>query len=130
MATDADHAALSVGRLLDAVDALLSEQAMVLQTERYDAFLALQERTQPLVTRIAELMGTQAANGIHPALKQRGLGVLQRMNDLEALVADHRRCVSRELGTLSASLARTQRLHPVYRSHGGRQPQTNLLAHA
>jgi hypothetical protein len=96
-------------RLADSLEDLVTQEAVLLRAADYPGVIALQERSAPLVARLAEL-----AAGASPALHSRVRDIVRlRAQSMVRFEADVAR-VRGELAALQTSERQVARVGPAY----------------
>ena len=115
-----ESAQQTVSRLLGALETLTEEERHLLETGAYPEAIAVQERSRPLVDKIAELM---LIPGLASSLEQ---SVQMRAQDmLSAQLAQIKKLdqqmekTRQQLQEIHSAQSRAQRVRPIYRSPYG-----------
>ena len=103
--------AQTFARLLTALEDLLTQEAVLLQVADYPGVLALQQRSAPLVDRLASLAAHADA-----AVRRRVAAVVARRAEAMELLAAEITRTRVELSDMQASQHRAARIAPVYGS--------------
>lgn len=107
----------TIGRLLVALETLTREEEHLFEIGQYVESTAVQERSMPLVRRIAELlMGPNVAQTLDPALQVRIQTLLQNRRTHYDRLSAQLEITRKDLEKIEAAQARVRKLRPVYRT--------------
>ena len=107
----------TVDRLLGALESLTEEEHHLLETGAFTEALAIQERSRPLVDKIAELMLTPGvAHSLAPSVQMRAQDMLSAQLAQIRKLGDQMEKTRQQLNVVTAAQSRAQRFRPVYRS--------------
>jgi hypothetical protein len=104
-------AAQTLHRLLGALEDLVSQEEILLGAADYAGLCAAQDRSAPLVVRLADL-----AAQADTAAQERVAGVVARRTRIIGLLGTDIARARAELSEMAASQHRAARIAPVYRS--------------
>jgi hypothetical protein len=106
----------TIGRLLTAVEALTREEEFLFEQGQYVESTAVQQRSMPLVRKIAELLvGPNIAQTLEPGLQTRIQTLLQNRQSHYDHLSARLEATQQELDKISAAQALARRMRPVYR---------------
>lgn len=100
-------------RLLGALEELAQQERFLLDSGAVDQALAVQEREQPLLQKLAEMLERSDAVST-PALRARGQALLAAQTAQIERLASQKRAIQAELQQLRAAQTRVQQLRPAY----------------
>jgi len=114
----------AITRLLTALEALTQEEEHLFAKGRYTESTAVQQRSMPLVRKIAELLvGPNVAQTLAPDLQVRIQTLLKNRQTHYDRLTVQLDVTQKELEKINTAQARTKRMRPVYR-----QPATASFA--
>jgi hypothetical protein len=117
----------TIGRLLTALEVLTREEEHLFESGLYVESTAVQQRSMPLVRKIAELLvGPNVAQSLDQDLQQRLQTLLKnRQAHYERLTAQLE-ATQKELEKIALAQARAKKIRPAYSSAdgSGASPQT------
>jgi len=107
----------TVDRLLGALEILTEEERHLLETGAFTEAIAIQERSRPLVDKIAELMLTPGlANSLEPSVQMRAQDMLSaQLAQIRKLDVEMEK-TRQQLRVIHSAQSRAQRIRPIYRS--------------
>lgn len=106
----------TIGRLLTAVEALTREEEFLFDQGQYVESTSVQQRSMPLVRKIAELLvGPNVAQTLDPAVQTRLQSLLQNRREHYDRLSSRLEATQQELDKISAAQALARRMRPVYR---------------
>lgn len=107
----------TIARLLTALETLTQEEDQLFENGRYVESTAVQQRTMPLVRKIAELLvGPNVAQTLEAGLQVRLHELLKSRNAHYARLTACLEKTQQELDKIATAQARAKRLRPVYRA--------------
>jgi Skp family chaperone for outer membrane proteins len=105
----------TIGRLLTALETLTREEEHLFDHGLYAESTAVQQRSMPLVRKIAELLvGPNVAQSLEPAVQTRIQTLLQNRRAHYDRLSAQLEATQKELEKINAAQARARRLRPVY----------------
>jgi hypothetical protein len=106
-----------ISRLLTALETLTSEEEHLFEEGHYVESTAVQQRSMPLVHKIAELLvGTNTAQTLAPALQGRIQTLLKSRQTHYDRLSAQLEITRKALEKIDAAQIRARRLRPVYRA--------------
>ncbi len=106
----------TIGRLLAAVETLTHEEEHLFEQGLFVESTAVQQRSMPLVRRIAELLvGPNVAQTLDPAIQARIQTLLKNRQSHYEHLSARLEATQQELDKITAAQALTRRMRPVYR---------------
>ena len=107
----------TIGRLLTALETLTREEEHLFETGLYAESTAVQQRSMPLVHKIAELlMGPNVAQTLDSALQVRIQTLLQNRRTHYDRLSAQLEVTRQELEKINVAQIRARRLRPAYRT--------------
>jgi uncharacterized protein YdbL (DUF1318 family) len=105
----------TIGRLLTALETLTSEEEHLFESGLYAESTNVQQRSMPLVRKIAELLvGPNVAQTLSPDLQSRIQTLLENRRAHYERLSAQLELTQQELEKIAAAQARARRLRPVY----------------
>jgi hypothetical protein len=105
-----------IGRLLTALETLTREEEHLFDNALYVESTAVQQRSMPLVRKIAELLvGPNVAQSLEPALQTRIQTLLTNRRAHYERLSAQLEATQKELEKISLAQARARRIRPAYR---------------
>ena len=106
----------TIGRLLTAVETLTREEEFLFEEGMYVESTAVQQRSMPLVRKIAELLvGPNVSQTLDPDLQTRIQTLLENRRAHYDHLSARLEATQQELDKISAAQALARRMRPVYR---------------
>ena len=107
----------TIGRLLVALETLTREEEHLFETGLYAESTAVQQRSMPLVHKIAELLtGPNVAQTLESSLQIRIQTLLQNRHAHYDRLSAQLEITRKELEKINEAQVRAKRLRPAYRS--------------
>jgi len=105
----------TIDRLLGALEALTEEERHLLGTGAFPEAIAIQERSRPLVDKIAELMLTPGlANSLEPRVQMRAQDMLSAQLAQIRKLDEEMEKYRQQLQVIQSAQSRAQRVRPIY----------------
>jgi hypothetical protein len=105
----------TIGRLLTALETLTREEEYLFDKALYVESTAVQERSMPLVRKIAELLvGPNIAQTLDPEMQVRIQTLLQNRRTHYDRLSAQLETTRKELEKINAAQVRARKLRPVY----------------
>jgi hypothetical protein len=107
----------TVDRLLGALESLTEEERHLLERGAFTEAIAIQERSRPLVDKIAELMLTPGlANSLDSGVQMRAQDMLSAQLGQIRKLDEQMEKTRQQLQVIHSAQSRAQRVRPIYRS--------------
>jgi len=107
----------TIGRLLGALESLTEQERHLIETGSYEEAIAIQERSRPLVDKIAEMMMIPGvANSLEESVQMRAQDLLSAQLAQIRRLSDHMEQAQHQLEIIKSAQSRAQRVRPIYRS--------------
>lgn len=115
------NAATTLRRLLQALEDLGIREDGALASGDGRAFLALEQRAEPLVRRVVAL--AMEGSSIDPALRERGAALVASRGERRVRLIRLLETTRDDIGRLAEARARVQAFRPTYASIGAAAPR-------
>lgn len=109
----------TIARLLTALETLTREEEVLFENGMYVESTAVQQRSMPLVRKIAELLvGPDVAKTLAPDIQTRLQTLLKDRKAHYDRLSEKLEATKRELDQIAAAQSRAKKLRPVYGNPG------------